>query len=316
VSSYVGSHLKFQILEVGHTEHWESISLSGAPHQKIRFPATVAVFDHPRFGIVLFDTGYSPRFFDQTKYFPEKFYAMITPVHIAPEQTAVSQLKQLGISTRDVRAIILSHFHADHIAGLSDFPQATYVYRASAYEDIKNRSRWGQVKSGFIKGLLPGDFTSRSKQLTEADFKSMGLNLTGFDRACDYFGDESLFIIDLPGHAAGHIGIYAETHKGKVLLVADACWSHQSVIENRLPSRIASFLFSDWKKYAESLSRLNSVYQSFSEIKIFPCHCQKSLDEFQTVNENENHQDLSQALSQVRPSLPDTTDKSVIESEL
>ena len=50
--------------------------------RKIRFEATWAIIKHPSKGTVLFDTGYTQRFYTATKYFPNSIYATITKVEI------------------------------------------------------------------------------------------------------------------------------------------------------------------------------------------------------------------------------------------
>ena len=41
-----------------------------------------------------------------------------------PEETAARQVERLGYRRADVRHIVLTHFDADHIGGLADFPDA------------------------------------------------------------------------------------------------------------------------------------------------------------------------------------------------
>ena len=37
----------------------------------------------------------------------------------------------------------------------------------------------------------------------------------------DIFGDETIFAVDLPGHAAGQMGLFVQTKRQKILFVAD-----------------------------------------------------------------------------------------------
>ena len=64
-------------------------------------------------GTVLFDTGYTQRFFTATKYFPNSIYAMITKVEIDSSQEAKMQ-----INPNEVNQLILSHLHADLVGGV------------------------------------------------------------------------------------------------------------------------------------------------------------------------------------------------------
>ena len=70
--------------------------------------------------------GYHDQFYEQTKTFPYSIYAKITPVFHSPEENAKSRLEALGYRAEDVSIVVISHFHADHIAGLVDFPNANF----------------------------------------------------------------------------------------------------------------------------------------------------------------------------------------------
>jgi glyoxylase-like metal-dependent hydrolase (beta-lactamase superfamily II) len=272
------SDLDLSFLEAGFTRHVEAGAMRGGSLRPVRFPASVAVIEHPREGVVLFDTGYSPRFHEQTKSFPNRFYSLITPVTIKPEETAAAQLKVRGISPRDVRHVILSHFHADHIGGVADFPQARYVYRAVGFEAVRHLRGMGALRAGFLSGLLPQDFLARSRALTDADFKVGRYGFHDFDVACDLFGDGSVLLVDLPGHAIGQIGLLARSRDGRrYFLVADACWGERAYREMRLPSPVARVIFANWSTYKDTLGKIHRLSRQEPELQIVPCHCDRTL---------------------------------------
>ena len=270
--------LRVSFIEAGFTKHLEAVSMLGGRWKTIRFPASVAVIEHPREGVILFDTGYSARFHEQTKYFPNKFYSLITPVTILPEHTALAQLQARGISTRDVRHVILSHFHADHIGGAADFPYAKYVYRGISHRTVRDLSSWGKLLAGFLSGLLPDDFERRGRVLEDADFRPGSYGFHDYDLACDLFGDGSLLVVDLPGHAAGQIGLMVRAETGeRYFLVADACWGEKSYRELRAPNPIVRGIFNDWRAYKHTLGKIQALSVREPQIKIVPCHCDQTL---------------------------------------
>lgn len=271
------SEVKISFIEAGFTNHLEAVSLGGGRLKKIRFPATVAVIEHPREGVVLFDTGYSPRFFEQTRYFPNRFYSLITPVTITPETTAVHQLQSRGIHVRDIKKVILSHFHADHIGGVADFSHAQYIYRGNAYDAVKSLGRWGSLKAGFLSGLLPADFTRRSRPLADEAFQRDTHEYQEFDKGCDVFGDGSVIAVDLPGHATGQIGLIVHAVQNeRYFLVADACWGKTAYTELRPPHSVARAVFSDWNEYNRTLKKIGHVHAAMPQLKIVPCHCDQT----------------------------------------
>jgi glyoxylase-like metal-dependent hydrolase (beta-lactamase superfamily II) len=271
------SGLKVHFVEAGFTKHLEAFSMRGGSFKPVRFPATVTVIEHPQQGVILFDSGYSARFFEQTKHFPNRFYSLITPVTIAPEQTALAHLKRRGISALDVRYVILSHFHADHIGGVQDFPAARFVYRGSAYEALRYLSNWGALRAGFLRGLLPADFVARSTALGDADFKAQSNDLGEFGNVCDLFNDGQLLIVDLPGHAIGQIGLVVNDLAGSCFfLVADAVYGMRSYQELRLPPAILSAIMANPAEYHATAKKIQSVSRQHPQIKIVPCHCEKT----------------------------------------
>lgn len=263
-------------LEAGHTEQLEKfVNPISGKWRKIRFPSTVAVVEHSTAGILLFDTGYSPRFHEQTRYFPEKVYAMITPVEITPEETALAKIKKLGLNPNDINHVVLSHFHADHIAGASDFTKAKYIYSKRELDYFKSIPRVMQIKGGFIAGLLPTDLESRAMIADEFPIPLPELGPSWMGK--DLLGDESVFAVSLPGHTLGQIGLYIRDVKGKsYLLVADAAWITPSFEENIMPMGIAQIVFFQPTEYRKTLTRIHELYckhKASGKLEIVTCHC-------------------------------------------
>ena len=281
MSAAVSGGVRLSFLEAGHCLHPGAMAYRGGPWKSIRFPAMVAVLEHPREGVVLFDTGYSRRFHEQTRNFPNRFYALITPVSVTEEETAISQLAGRGVGVRDVRTVILSHFHADHVAGAGDFPHATYVYDGEGYARLEKLSAFAGLRSGFLRGLLPDDFARRGRPLFPRERVRTADALPGFfDEAVDLFGDGSILVIALPGHAAGHVGLLVRTAEGEqVFLISDACWRRESFQEGRPPLAVAGMIFDDRPEYARTLARLHGLHRTRPELKIVPCHCTATLAE-------------------------------------
>jgi glyoxylase-like metal-dependent hydrolase (beta-lactamase superfamily II) len=269
-----------RFLEAGYTEQFEKfVNPVAGSWKKIRFPSTVAVIEHATAGVLIYDTGYSPRFYEQTRYFPEKIYALVTPVYIEPENTAYAKIQKMGLKSDDISHVVVSHFHSDHIAGAADFTKAKYIYSQHELNYFKSLNRIMQVKHGFVAGLLPTDFEQRGSPADEFPIPLSELG-EGW-RGKDLFGDESVFAVPLPGHTLGQIGLYVREYRGKgYLLVADAAWITSSFEKNILPMRLAQEVFFDRKEYESTLSKIHEVYcrnQHDGKIQIHTCHCDVAL---------------------------------------
>ena len=209
--------------------------------------------------------------------FPYNIYAKITPVFHKQENNAVNQLKKMGIQSQDIKNIIISHFHADHIGGLKDFPEAKLLCAEVAYISIKGKKGFAALAQGFLPDLLPSDFKKRASFIDTHPVINLDAAYAPFDKGYDIFGDGSVVAIRLEGHACGQMGVLLETTEGSYFLVGDACWLNRSYKENLPPSPLASFIFSDQKKYSANLRKLHELHKRNPSLKIIPTHCSETL---------------------------------------
>lgn len=252
--------------------------LQGEKREKIRFYATIGILVHPIHGLVLFDVGYHDQFYEQTKTFPYSIYAKITPVFHSPEENAKSRLEALGYRAEDVSMVVISHFHADHIAGLVDFPNAKFICDSQAWHSIRSKSGFWAVKRGFIPSLLPADFEERL-ELIDFEKATAVKHHEILKREYDLFNDGSFMISELPGHASGQIGARIQTNSDEVFFIADAAWVKENYIGMKLPSPIVKLFFSSWSDFKESLERVHRYHNQHPSTVVIPCHCFSTLME-------------------------------------
>lgn len=273
--------LTAEIITAGYCEHPMGALFWGKSLRLVKFPANVVLIRHPREGLILIDTGFAPRFREVTRQFPEKLYALLVPVHCPPEETARARLQQAGIAADEVRHVILTHFHADHAAGIADFPRATYHFMDRAYNEVVNWSRFKRARKGFLLDLLPADFTARARPLQPGDFRITS-PLPGFAPGADIFGDGSLIGIPLPGHAPGHMGLLAATDDRPTFFIGDACW-HQTQYTGTEPvTPIVRLIIDNYGAYENTLQLLRQT--DTTRLSIVPCHCNQAITSWQTTH--------------------------------
>ena len=260
------TQVKLTLMRDGACRQLERVSLRTGRWRMIDFEATFALIEHPTAGGVLFDTGYTRRFFDETRRFPARLYRMITPVrlHSAP---AVGQVKI------PVQHVIVSHFHADHIGGLRDFPAAKMHCTQRAWDAVKNLRGLRAVRHGFLPGLVPEDFASRAQFTENHGTRALPIECAPFTEGFDLLGDGSLLAVGLPGHAEGQLGIFLREESGSLtFLLADAAWSRRAIRENVPPARCAGLL-GDWTQLVRTIAMLHDLHRRNPHVRLIPSHC-------------------------------------------
>ncbi|KAF2204384.1 Metallo-hydrolase/oxidoreductase, partial [Delitschia confertaspora ATCC 74209] len=144
----------------------------------------------------------------------------------------------VGITSKDIEAVIWSHGHFDHIGDPSTFPPSTDLV----------------VGPGTSKKYFPGyptnpdalvrDSDVEGRNVREIEFKEDGPMIGRFP-AMDYFGDGSFYLLDAPGHDTGHLCGFVRVTSSPdsfIFIGADAC-HHPGVLRPTeylpLPSAIS-----------------------------------------------------------------------------
>lgn len=265
----------FHLLRVGQCRHYEWAAIRGGSWKKIAFPAICALIGHPTRGWMLYDTGYSERFFEETKPFPERLYRMMLPVDLSIDPTLEEQLAKLSIRPENITTILVSHFHGDHVAGLRNFPRAKFWAMKNDFDRAMGQSRWRGTFDGFLRGLLPADFESRVSLVETARCVALPAWLAPFTSGFDLFGDGSLIAVPLPGHAASQMGlVFRDENDVTRFLIADACWSLPACRAGRPPSLVASLFFADRLRYRKTFIDLQTLAQREKNLCLIPSHCE------------------------------------------
>ena len=113
------------------------------------FPAGVFLIEHESEGYLLLDTGYSQDIFRSgVRGF---LYNKVTPTRVTAEDEIPAQLARDGIDVGQIRRVVLSHLHPDHIGGVKFFPESEIIMSADAYEVLGN----SRVRDLVFPALVP-----------------------------------------------------------------------------------------------------------------------------------------------------------------
>jgi glyoxylase-like metal-dependent hydrolase (beta-lactamase superfamily II) len=263
-----------RFIEAGHCRHPEAATLIGGSWRSAVFPALAGLFRHEGEGPVLFDTGYDPAFFAATRPFPQRLYRWLTPPTIPAGATAAAQLAGLGLAAGDIRWIVVSHFHADHIAGLHAFPQARILCSRHGLDRARRGSDWTALRGGVLRALIPSDIDDRLVFFEDRPRRALDPAFLPFEEGADLFGDAALLAVELPGHCPGHWGLVARgADDRRHFLAADAAWSSRAIRENRPPPRLTTALLGHTSPYRATLAQLHRLSRNAPDVTITPSHC-------------------------------------------
>ena len=253
----------------GHCLSQEAFLIQGGRWRTVQCHALVALLHHPRHGWLLWDTGYAPRMLAATRRLPFALFRLLTPLRLSAELAAAVQIARWGLVPADIRHVIISHFHPDHISGLRDFPEAQCFASAVAFAHVRDKRGWRAMHAGVIPELLPADVVDRLTTLP--DFA--GPPLPALGPTHDLFHDGSLVLVALPGHARGQIGLLARTTRGPLLFAADACWLARSIPEQRPPGAITRLIVDEPGRVATTIAHLHTFAAARPDVTIIPSHC-------------------------------------------
>ena len=187
---------------------------------RLSLPVFCYLIEHPR-GLILVDTGWCRDISPDGVYDP-RAAAKLLPPHLAaffhpslPAGMAVhEQLAAMGIRPEELDCVLLTHLDPDHVAGLKHVSRARRIvlpedeYFWSCRSVYKARQPFGL----WLRYPMERPYYRGSP---------IGPN----HWVVDLFGDESLLLVNVPGHTDGQAAVLIRSGGRFVLLAADAAFS-------------------------------------------------------------------------------------------
>jgi glyoxylase-like metal-dependent hydrolase (beta-lactamase superfamily II) len=251
-------HIDSQIEKVSHYScgycvNELAIAYRGHKLERRKFPSGVFLIKHATKGYLLFDTGYSRTIYKAG--FKAWIYRTLNPTYVTRQDEILTQLQKEGIRPADIKYVVISHLHPDHIGGIQFFPNSKFILSEGSYATFK-QPKWNDL---LIKALIPSWFEDKIEVLQVKDRLKFRDNIFGYD----LFNDGSLILTELEGHTHGHLGAYIP---GKLMLAGDACWGEDLMESSKKMRRLIQHVNNDYKAFKDSLDLLAALEEKGIEL--------------------------------------------------
>jgi len=208
-----------------------------------RHPFWGALIDHPECGWILYDTG------PTRKVEAEMTKGMVTLCKFElPEETSMeNQLQLLGLTPKDIKHVVISHMHMDHLgqaklfADTADFYVAKDEIAFAAQKILENPDPEWAGKFCYLRN----EVFHPVKSWTYIDH--------------DYELFPGIDVITLPGHTPCVLGLLIHSENQPLLLVSDAI--NQSInYKGNPPGAIYDSV--NWHRSVQKVRELERKYKA------------------------------------------------------
>jgi N-acyl homoserine lactone hydrolase len=206
--------------------------VEGAPG-RIRVPVPSFLVRHPR-GAVVFDTGLHVAM-QRDPADRLGVLAQVFQVSFAPGEELAARLAVLAVDPAEVRWLVTSHLHFDHVGGNAQLPNARWVLQRREWEAARDEE-W------------------RARAFYDPRDYDLGHDRLAVDGEHDLFGDGTVVCLPTFGHTPGHQSLHVRTAEDDVVLTADACYLRRTLEDGIQPPNVF-----DAAAMRASLARLRAL---------------------------------------------------------
>ncbi|KAF9059358.1 beta-lactamase-like protein [Rhodocollybia butyracea] len=180
-------------------------------------PTFAFLLEHPSHGKYMFDLGLRKH----GKGYPPAWDETLEEFKPDCSQDVCDILRANRVEPTEIKGVIFSHLHFDHTGDIEPFTSAEIILGIDAkplfdspYPEDPESLFPDWPKGRIVRYLEYSDDTEtetyQTQVTTESPTESLVMSssshpLPRFTKAFDFFGDQSLLIIDAPGHFPGHL---------------------------------------------------------------------------------------------------------------
>ena len=180
-------------------------------------------------GVILVDTGETART-SEAGYFPRwhPYYTLAVRFHVKPGVEIGAQLKKMGVNSKDVKKVILTHMHTDHAGGLHHFPESDIHVHMPEFQRTKGFR-------GKVDGYLPHRMP-RWLAPIPIEFGDEGIG--PFEKSWKVTSKGDVRVVRTHGHTPAHVSVIVKMEDIHYFLAGDTSYSEQNLL-NRVADGVS-----------------------------------------------------------------------------
>jgi glyoxylase-like metal-dependent hydrolase (beta-lactamase superfamily II) len=217
-----------------------------------------ALIHHPK-GDLLIDTGFGR---DVDSHVTTTPWLMRTLAKYQLTAAVADQLKAADYRSAQLKGIILTHAHWDHVSGLPDLDGTPVLINAAERKFIDQGSEHTALARSF----------SDTVNYQLYDF-SDGAYM-GYAKSLDVYKDGSIVLVPMSGHTPGSTGIFVTLPSGKrFFFIGDLVWlkeGYERPAERPFLSR--DLVGEDGAAVRKEIVHVHRLHNKFPELTIVPAH--------------------------------------------
>ncbi len=252
------SSMRVYTLPTGVTKRSAGFGYRGGSLFEARdFAMTAVLVRHPK-GDLLIDTGLGRDIDARVGAMPWWFRAGTRYVR---GRSAAEQLDAAGYDRRRLRAVLLTHAHWDHAAGLAELA-GTPVWVTAEERRYVDEGGWTM---DFVRGI---------EGVRWETYAFEGGPYLGFPKSHDVYGDGAIVVVPAPGHTPGSVIVFLATpSSARLALVGDLVWQREGILEREeRPWLMRSLGDQDAGGVRDGILKMAALASRFPEMTLVPAH--------------------------------------------
>ncbi|MCG6141336.1 MBL fold metallo-hydrolase [Leptospira mtsangambouensis] len=219
------------------------------------------VIKHPIYGTYLIDSGIGESF---SKGEAGAYVSSIVESQMNLKRLKVYETTNVYLSKNKIalKGIFYTHLHLDHVLGAYELDRSVPFYVGPG--EVTTRQFINLFVQGSTNRLL-----GENPNLVQLDLEKNQI------KVLDFFGDQSFFVIAVPGHTPGSLAFFVPTKDGSHLILGDSCHTEWGWKESVVPGAFTT----DQKLNRKSLEFLKKLAETNKPKFVYPGHQERILNQ-------------------------------------